>query len=98
MKNGIENESVMTPEPTRWRFEKTISFGNVMTLIGCLLTTGYAINRFDQRMTIQEQFSMVQQQINAQQKSDLNDYKRIVREDVKELSGKVDRVLERLPR
>jgi len=84
--------------PTSWRFDKTISIGNVITLIGVVISMGYMANRFDQRMTIQEQFSMVQQQVNAQQKNDLNDYKRIVREDVKDLSAKVDRVLERLPR
>lgn len=86
------------PQQTRWRFEKTISIGNVGTVIAVVASMGYMANRFDQRMTIQEQFSMVQQQVNAQQKSDLNDYKRIVREDVKDLSAKVDRVLERLPR
>jgi hypothetical protein len=86
------------PDQAHWRFDKTISIGNIITLIGSVICMGYMANRFDQRMTIQEQFSMVQQQINAQHKSDLNDYKRIVREDVKELSAKVDRVLERLPR
>lgn len=85
-------------QPTGWRFDKTISIANVITLIGAVISMAYMANRFDQRMTIQEQFSMVQQQINAQNKIDLNDYKRIVREDVKDLSAKVDRVLERLPR
>ena len=85
-------------DPARWRFDKSISIGNVLTLFGVVLSMGLMVNGFDKRMTVQEQFSMVQQQVNAQQKSDLNDYKRIVREDVKELSAKVDRVLERLPR
>jgi hypothetical protein len=86
------------PDPARWRFDKSISIANVMTLLAAVGSMAYMANRFDQRITIQEQFSMVQQQVNAQQKSDLNDYKRIVREDVKDLSAKVDRVLERLPR
>jgi hypothetical protein len=84
--------------PTPWRFDRSISIGNVITLIGAVTSMAYMANRFDQRITIQEQFSMVQQQVNAQQKTDLNDYKRIVREDVRDLSVKVDRVLERLPR
>lgn len=87
-----------TPELPRGRrinFDPTINLGHVLTFLG-LLALGIGMwMQMDKRVTVLEVYNITQRTTDARQDAELSDTKRIMRDDLKEISSKLDRLIER---
>lgn len=84
------------PEPQKKiRFDGTINLGHLLTVATFLGAGVVGWNAMDKRVTVLEEARIVQRQIDRRQDEEFTDYKRTIREDMKEILRKVDILLER---
>jgi hypothetical protein len=84
------------PEPQKKiRFDGTINLGHLITVAAFLGAGVVGWNAMDKRVTVLEEARIVQRQIDRRQDEEFTDYKRTIREDMKEILRKVDILLER---
>lgn len=77
------------------RFDGTINLGHILTFVGVLCAGFAAWATMDKRVVVLEEARLVQTQIDRRQDEDRADIRRLMREDIKDLSNKVDRLLDR---
>ena len=84
------------PDPQKKiRFDGTINLGHLLTVATFLGAGVVGWNAMDKRVVILEEARLVQRQIDRRQDEEFTDYKRTIREDMKEILRKVDILLER---
>jgi hypothetical protein len=84
------------PEPQKKiRFDGTINLGHLLTVATFLGAGVVGWNAMDKRVTVLEEARIVQKQIDRRQDEEFNDYKRTIREDMRELLRKIDILVER---
>lgn len=77
------------------KFDATINLGHILTFAGFLVTIASFWQSLDKRVVVLEEARTVQRGTDTRQDVDLNDSKKAVREDLKEISAKLDRLIER---
>lgn len=77
------------------RFDATINLGHVLTFFGFIATGLGMWQAMDKRVVVLEESRVVQAATDRRQDAELSDNKRTVREDLKEISAKLDRLIER---
>ena len=77
------------------RFDGTINLGHILTFAGFLGSAAVAYTTMDKRVVVLEQAAVYQQVIDKRQDEDRAALKIQVREDYKDISNKLDRVLDR---
>jgi hypothetical protein len=81
----------------RINFDATINLGHVLTFLGFIATGVTMWQAMDKRVTILEETRTLQAVIDRKQDNELTDTKKTVREDLKEINAKLDRLIERKP-
>lgn len=89
------NPDVQDIHERKIRFDSTINLGHILTFIGFIGTGAIAWSTMDKRVVVLEEARVTQQQIDHRQEEMINDNKRTVREDLKEISQKLDRLIEK---
>jgi hypothetical protein len=86
----------MTNEPQgKIKFDATINLGHILTFIG-FIGTGVAMwQTMDKRVVVLEEARAFQTSTDKRQDSTLDDTKKSVREDLREINNKLDRLIER---
>lgn len=79
----------------RVKFDATINLGHVLTFLGFIVTGVAMWQTMDKRVTILEETRALQTVIDRKQDTELTDTKKTVREDLKEINAKLDRLIER---
>lgn len=87
----------MTPNTNRVKFDATINLGHVLTFLGFMATGLGMWQAMDKRVTILEETRTLQGVVDHKQDNELTDTKKTVREDLKEINAKLDRLIERKP-
>lgn len=82
------------PEQRRVRFDGTINLGHILTFLGFLISGIIAWNTMDKRVVILEEARITQTAVDKRQDDDRASLKLQVREDYKDISNKLDRVLD----
>lgn len=77
------------------RFDATINLGHVLTFFGFIATGLGMWQAMDKRVVVLEESRVVQAATDRRQDAELSDNKKTVREDLKEISAKLDRLIER---
>lgn len=78
-----------------WRLDKTISITHLIMIIPLAVSMVAGYFTLTNRLSLTEQaIVVIVEKINRQDK-DLGDYKNSVREDLKEINHKLDRIIER---
>ncbi len=83
------------PLDKKIRFDATINLGHVLTFFGFIATGLGMWQAMDKRVVVLEESRVVQAATDRRQGAELSDNKKTVREDLKEISAKLDRLIER---
>lgn len=76
-------------------FDKTINLGHVLTFLGFIIS-GFAMwQAMDKRVLVLEEARTAQRLIDTRQDTEITENKKTVREDLKEINNKLDRLIER---
>lgn len=79
----------------RVRFDGTINLGHILTFAGCIGSMVVAWSTMDKRVVVLEEARVYQSVLDKRQDDDRSALKLQVREDYKDISNKLDRVLDR---
>ena len=71
-----------------WHLDRNISISHILTTVSAIGAALIFASKLDTRVSLLEQASMQQQRDSA-------DFKSVVREDLKNINGKLDRLIER---
>lgn len=77
------------------KFDATINLGHVLTFLGFIATGAAVWQTMDKRVVVLEESRLVQVSTDRRQDAELMDNKKTVREDLKEINAKLDRLIER---
>jgi hypothetical protein len=91
----VQREGLMPEPQKKIRFDGTINLGHLLTVATFLGACVVGWNAMDKRVTVLEEARIVQKQIDRRQDEEFNDYKRTIREDMRELLRKIDILVER---
>jgi hypothetical protein len=85
-----------TPNPPnpRVRFDGTINLGHILTFLGMLISGFVAWSAMDKRVVVLEEARVYQKAVDMRQDEERGQIKQQVREDYKDISNKLDRVLD----
>jgi hypothetical protein len=77
------------------RFDGTINLGHIISAITVLMgiMAGWAM--MDKRVVVLEEARLMQAQIDKRQDETLSDMRRMMREDMRDVNNKLDRLLDR---
>lgn len=78
----------------RIRFDGTINLGHILTFLGFLVSAMVAWTTMDKRVVVLEEARVYQTSVDKRQDEDRSAIKQQVREDYKDISNKLDRVLD----
>lgn len=78
------------------KFDPTVNLGHVISLVVFLGAGLSAWQGMDKRVVVLEQAQLNQILTDKRQDGQLDETKKIVREDLKEISGKLDRIAEKI--
>lgn len=87
-----------TPNPTpdrRVRFDGTVNLGHILTFAGVIASGAVAWSTMDKRVVILEEARTYQVVVDRKQDEERAGLKMQMREDYKDISNKLDRVLDR---
>ncbi|MFZ6813548.1 hypothetical protein ACO0K3_03705 [Undibacterium sp. Rencai35W] len=93
----MPNNAMPDQSEKRIKFDATVNLGHLLTFAGFLVTGAAMWQNMDKRVVVLEEARVSQQQIDRRQEESINENKRTVREDLKEISSKLDRLIERKP-
>lgn len=82
-------------KPNNFKFDPTINLGQILTIFGFIGSGFIAYNQIDKRISILEEVTKRQMQVDIRQDSDMKDNKLMVRDDLRDINGKLDRIIER---
>lgn len=83
------------PQEPRVRFDNTINLGHILTCVGFIASAAVAWSTMDKRVVVLEEARVYQAVIDKRQDDDRATLKVQVREDYRDISNKLDRVLDR---
>lgn len=86
--------NLSTPEK-RIRFDGTINLGHIITFAGFIFTAVIAWNAMDKRVVVLEEARLTQVVTDRRQDEEIVSTRREQRETLKDVSGKLDRLIER---
>lgn len=100
--HDIEQRRRRATDPTpveqrRIKFDGTINLGHVLTTVGFVATIISTWQMMDKRVMVLEEARIVQAATDHRQDNEISDNKKTVREDLKDISTKLDRLIERKP-
>jgi hypothetical protein len=80
---------------SRWAFKREVSVGNLLTMVALAMPLAiWAIN-VDRRVALVETVMVSQQHVDERQEQEAQRSRSEIRSELRELNGKVDRILER---
>lgn len=82
-------------KPGGLKFDPTINLGQVLTIIGFVGTGFITYNQIDKRISILEESTKHQMAVDNRQDSEMKESKSIVRDDLRDINNKLDRIIER---
>lgn len=85
----------MSDSDKRIKFDPTINFGHVLTFVGFIATGGMAWMTMNTRVVVLEEARQAQVKVDARQDMAIEGNQKAVREDLREISNKLDRLVER---
>jgi hypothetical protein len=95
IENPKQSESDMQDHRHKVKFDATINLGHILTFIGFIGVGISTYQAMDKRVVVLEESRAVQTATDHRQDTELADNKKTVREDLKEISAKLDRLIER---
>lgn len=75
------------------RFDPTINLGHILTFAGFMVAGFAAYGVLDKRVAVLEEGRINQAMIDRHQDEDRAEIKRSTREDLREINGKLDKIL-----
>lgn len=78
-----------------WHLEKTVSISHIFTTIAAVATLMIMASKFDTRLALVEQSQATQHEVDKKQDSDAERSRAIVRQQLIDISQKLDRLIER---
>ena len=78
-----------------WHLEKTVSISHIFTTIAAISAIFILGSKFDTRLALSEQAFVNQHSIDARQDSDALASREIVRQQLRDINTKLDRLIER---
>lgn len=78
-----------------WHLEKTVSISHIFTTIAAISAIFILGSKFDTRLALSEQAFVTQHSIDARQDSDALASREIVRQQLRDINAKLDRLIER---
>ena len=85
-----------TPDDQGIKFDRTINLGHVLTFVGFLLTCAMVYGTLDKRVTLLEDNRIAQVVIDRRQDDAINDDRKTMREDLKDIVQKLDHLIEKV--
>lgn len=82
-------------KPNGFKFDPTINLGQILTIFGFVGSGFIAYNQIDKRISILEDVTKRQVQVDIRQDSEMKDNKMMVRDDLRDINSKLDRIIER---
>jgi hypothetical protein len=76
-------------------FDGSVNLGHILTFLGFMITCGVMWSTMDKRVTVLEDARLSQRDVNVRHESEVAEFKRASREDMKIISDKLDRLIER---
>jgi hypothetical protein len=83
------------PQKRKVIFDATINLGHILTFIGFLISGTMMYMSVINRVVVLEEARTVQVQTDHRQDVSIDEGKKIVREDLREINSKLDRIIER---
>lgn len=77
------------------KFDSTINLGHILTFVGFMVAGGIGWSTMDKRVVVLEEARTSQARVDARQDAAIDENRRNDREDLKEINGKLDRLIER---
>lgn len=77
------------------KFDATVNLGHVLTFLGFIVTIASTWQAMDKRVVVLEEARVVQSATDHRQDGELAENKKTIREDMKEINAKLDRLIER---
>ncbi|MFZ6655946.1 hypothetical protein [Undibacterium sp. TJN19] len=87
----------MPPPDRKVKFDGTINLGHLLTFLGFIVTGATAWMTLNTRVIVLEEARTTQHQIDLRQDTAIDNNQKTVREDLKEINQKLDRLIERKP-
>ena len=87
-----------TPDHQGVRFDLTINLGHILTFIGFLMTCAMMYMSLDKRVVILEESRIGQTVVDRRQDESINENRKTMREDLKDIAAKLDRLIEKTER
>ena len=78
-----------------FRFDPTINLGHILTFIGFLITCAMMYASIDKRVVVLEEARITQAVVDRRQEEALSESRKTVREDLRSIDTKLDRLIER---
>lgn len=78
-----------------FRFDPTINLGHILTFIGFLITCAMMYTSIDKRVVVLEEARITQAVVDRRQEEALSESRKTVREDLRSIDTKLDRLIER---
>lgn len=85
----------LTNSDKRIKFDPTVNFGHLLTFVGFLVTGGMAWMTINTRIVVLEESRLAQIKVDQRQDAAIESNQKNVREDLKEINQKLDRLIER---
>lgn len=85
----------MSDQNKKIRFDGTINLGHLLTVATFIGAGMVGWNAMDKRVTVLEEARFLQKQIDQRQDEDRSEMKKSVREDLRVIADKLDRLIER---
>ena len=76
------------------RFDPTVNLGHILTFVGFIIAGLGAYGIVDKRVSILEEARHVQTSIDRKQDDERSDMKQDIRDDIKGINAKLDRLLQ----
>lgn len=84
-----------TLKQPNWHLEKSISVTHIFSTIAAIAVIVVLGSKFDTRLTVLEGSEQSIKEVNLKQDVELSNFRKDVREDLREISIKLDRLIER---
>ena len=78
-----------------WHLEKTVSISHILTTLAALSAVVIMGSKFDTRLSLVEQLVASQHPVDARQDNEAAASREVVRQQLRDISNKLDRLIER---
>lgn len=93
----VDEEEVMLERRAKqnWHLEKTVSVSHILTTLAAVGTLAVMGSKFDTRLSLVEQLVAAQHAVDNRQDRDAAASREVVRQQLRDISDKLDRLIER---